>query len=211
MNISMYIIFGLIGLALVCVIWRFGSERYHLPCPSWLSWMLEIDNPFAKVAHAATIIQNANIQPGMRVVDIGCGLGRVTIPAAHSVGPQGHIVALDIQAGMLTKVKKKAEAAQLTNITYLQAGIGEGKLERGTFDRALLVTVLGEIPNQKPALEEIYHALKPGGLLSVTEIIFDPHFQRQSAVRQLAQEVGFQEKQMYGSWYAYTLIFNVPT
>jgi len=41
----------------------------------------------------------------------------------------------------------------------------------------VLVTVLGEVPDREAALREIFDALKPGGILSVTEIIFDPHFQ----------------------------------
>ena len=83
---------------------------------------------------------------------------------------------MDIQARMLERVpKKKAATAQLHNIQFLQAGIGEKKLEHNYYDRALLVTVLGEIPNQHAAFKkENINALKPGGLLLVSEVIFDP-------------------------------------
>lgn len=178
------------------------------PCPTWLSWMIEMDNPFCPVHKAANIVKNADVQAGMRVLDAGCGPGRITIPLARKVGPQGHVTALDIQAGMLARVKEKAEAADLTNITFLQAGLGEKKLKPNTFDRIFLVTVLGEIPNQEAALKEILSALKPNGTLSITEIIFDPHFQRRSSVRQLATQIGFQEKQSFGNFFAYTLTFT---
>ena len=79
------------------------------------------------------------------------------------------------------------------------------------FDRALLVTVLGEIPKPQAALREIFEALKRGGLLSVTEIIFDPHFQTRTAVRRLAEAVGFREQAFHGNRIAFTVNFAKPT
>jgi len=200
----------LIIAILISILWRFFSQRYSLPCPTWLAWMVEMDNPFSKINRAATIVQNADIKPGMKALDVGCGPGRVTIPLAHAVGKTGHVVAMDIQQGMLDKTRKKAEAANLKNITYLHASIGDNKLEQNRFDRILLVTVLGEIPHQQAALQEIFNALKPGGILSVTEIIFDPHYQRRSKILDLANTVGFKEKQFFGNWVAFTLNLEKP-
>ena len=199
------------GILIICwVVWRLGSQRYVLPCPTWLSWMVEMDNPFSKINRAATIVQNLGLKPGMQVLDIGCGPGRVTLPAARVVGDAGHVIAMDIQEGMLSKAKKKAEAAGLRNITYLHACVGSGKLEINKFDRVLLVTVLGEIPDQAAALREIFKALKPGGILSITEIIFDPHFQRKSKVLARTCGVGFQETAFFGNAIAYTLNLEKP-
>jgi len=205
----------IIGIVLVVVavsvIWRLASQRHSLPCPAWLSWLVELDNPFARTNRAAVIVEHLAIEAGMSVVDVGCGPGRLTIPVARQVGEGGTVVALDIQAGMLERARHKAQQAGLNNIEFIQAGIGEGKLPLGQFDRALLVTVLGEIPEQQPALQEIFSALKPGGILSVTEIIFDPHFQRRSSVTKLATEAGFQEQAFFGNRVAYTLNFVKPS
>jgi ubiquinone/menaquinone biosynthesis C-methylase UbiE len=111
---------------------------------------------------------------------------------------------------MLARVREKVEAACLKNVLFLQSGLGEGKLPKAYFDRALLVTVLGEIPDQKAALKEIHCALKPGGILSVTEVIFDPHFQRRETVSHLAQVAGFEEKDFFGRSLAYTMHFRKP-
>lgn len=202
MNTFLYVLLGLIVVfAVVGLIWR----RDTLPCPAWLSWMVEMDNPFTKYNRAEVIVEFLGLSPEMTVLDAGCGPGRLTLPLAQEVGPQGEVLALDLQEAMLKRVRKKVDAAGLENVTFLHASLGSGQLPDAYFDRALLVTVLGEIPDQVAALKEIYTALKTGGILSVTEVIFDPHFQRREAVLEAAGAAGFREKAFYGKKLAYTL------
>ena len=204
------LIFGAAGIGLAGMLyWRFAVRRYTLPCPSWLSWLLE--NPFMNsVAGAYVILDRMALEPGMSLLDVGCGPGRLTIPAAQRVGTRGSVTALDIQAAMLQRLREKLADHYLSNVRLIQGGAGEGKLEQNAFDRALLVTVLGEIPDRKAALHEIYGALKPGGILSITEVLPDPHYQRQSTVKQLASETGFEEHASFGSIPAYTIHFVKP-
>lgn len=191
--------------ALVTVRWRLASRRSSHPCPSWLAWLVERDNPHAKNYSAQSIIERLGVQPGMRALDAGCGPGRVTIPLAQAVGPQGAVDAMDIQAQMLRRARGKAEAAGLTNIRFLEMAIEAGKLESNHYDRAVLVAVLGEIPDRQSALREIYRALKPGGTLSISEIIMDPHYQSRGRILSLASTVGFQEKAFFGNRFAFTI------
>lgn len=208
MSLIFYFLAILIFLIAISLIWRLLSRRQSLPCPSWLGWMVEMENPFTSMSRSGTVIQHADIGPCMSVLDAGCGPGRVTLPAARAVGSEGKVVALDMQAGMLSRVQKKAESENLPQIETLQADLGQGRLTSCSFDRALLVTVLGEIPDQETALKELYDVLKPDGLLIITEIIFDPHFQRRSKVLDLATRVGFEEKQRYGNALTYALVFK---
>ena len=212
MPMPVFILIALIGLiVLLSLAWRFGSRRRSLPCPVWLRWLVEYDNPFAGTYQSDVIVRHLHLQSGMAVLDLGCGPGRLAVPVAKEVGPQGRVVAMDIQPGMLRRAQEKARAANVTNIRFLEAGAGQGKLERNQYDRALLVTVLGEIPDREGALKEIFDALKPGGILSVTEIIFDPHYQSRSAILRFASTAGLREKEFFGNRFAFTLNLEKPS
>jgi ubiquinone/menaquinone biosynthesis C-methylase UbiE len=200
-----------IGLAVLAgVVWLVVSRRRSLPCPVWLRWMVELDNPFTKTNRAHVIIEHLRVAPGMYVLDVGCGPGRLTVPLARAVGENGCVAAIDVQAGMLKRAQEKAAAAKLANIRFVHAAIGPETIERGRADRAVLVTVLGEIPDRQAALAEIFRGLKPGGILSVTEVVFDPHFQRQATVRQLSSAAGFRYKALFGNRLAYTMHLEKP-
>ena len=211
MPAPLWICLALIGsFATLSIAWRFASRRHAIPCPVWLRWLVELDNPFTATNRAAVIVGHLELEKGMRVLDIGCGPGRVTLPVAREVGATGEVVAIDLQPGMLRRAQERARAANLDNIRFLQIGIGAGTLDVGLADRALLVTVLGEIPDREAALKEVFAALRPGGFLSVTEIVFDPHFQGRSTVLRYARAAGFEEKAFYGNRIAYTLHLRKP-
>jgi ubiquinone/menaquinone biosynthesis C-methylase UbiE len=69
-----------------------------------------------------------------------------------------------------------------------------------SFDIVFLCTVRGEIPDRAAALKECWRALKPGGILSVTESLGDPHYQARSTVKRLAEAAGFQLRSIQGGW-----------
>jgi ubiquinone/menaquinone biosynthesis C-methylase UbiE len=211
MGILAYSILGALGFTgLVFALWRVGSRRFELPCPAWLRWMVELDNPFTKTCRAQTIIEHLELEPGMFVLDAGCGPGRLTIPIAKRVGEHGRVMAMDIQVGMLARTKQKALAEFLSNIEFLHAGLGQGLLGSNRFDAVLLVTVLGEIPDRLKALREVAVALKPGGMLSVTETVFDPHFQRRGTVSSLVGETGLVPAKTFGNKLSFTMHFIKP-
>lgn len=208
MNTIHFVIIAVVLIVLVFLVWRLISNRKSLPCPSWLGWMVELDNPFTKTNRARVIIGLLDLQPGMKVLDAGCGPGRLSIPTARAIGPQGELTAVDLQAEMLERVREKAQNAGLSNLHFVQSGLGEGKLNKNYYDCALMVTVLGEIPDQESAIKEIFEVLKPGGILSVTEVIFDPHFQSRASVQKVASKVGFREVGFFGKKLAYTMHFE---
>lgn len=210
MRLSDIFLPGVVALLIAAFVWRLASRRRSIPCPVWLRWLVELDNPFTKTNRAAFIVETIALSSGMTVLDAGCGPGRLTAPLARSVGPSGRVVALDIQPGMLARAKAKTEAAGYTNVEFLAAALGDGMLPAGRFDRAVLVTVLGEIPDRATALAELFRTLKPGGILAVVEVIFDPHFQSRAAVTNLALSAGFRERAFFGRSLAYVIHFEKP-
>jgi len=196
---------ALLALVVTGLWWRYRS----VACPARFAWLLE--NPYMRaVAGADAILDRADLRPGMRILDVGCGPGRLSLPAAERVGGGGEVVALDIQVRMLEKLDARARGAGIDNIRLVEAGAGAGATKAEQFDRALLVTVLGEIPNQAAALAEIYRALKTGGILSVTEVIPDPHYTRRDTVRRLCGEAGFHEVALFEGLLAFTLNCEKP-
>jgi len=81
----------IIILGVIAVIWRYSSLRSSIPCPPWLGWLVELDNPFFRNNSARRILKHSGIKTGMKVLDFGCGPGRLTIPAAKQVGPTGEV------------------------------------------------------------------------------------------------------------------------
>ena len=134
----------------------------------------------------------------MRILDAGCGTGRVTIPAAERVGPAGEVVALDVQEGMLERVRQRATDRGLGNVRPVLGAVESHVVEEESFDRAILATVLGEIPDREAAMRALCGALMPEGILSVTEVFPDPHYQSRRTVRRLAEEAGLGFERTYG-------------
>src|SRR5262245_138583 len=201
------ILLAIIGVALG---WCWASRRRSLPCPSWAAWLL--DNPFTEtIAGTETTLDRIGLRPGERGLDVGCGPGRLSIPAARRVGPEGAILAYDVQRGMLDRVRRRGAEARLPTVERRLGDVAtEAGLPAASFDGAWLVTVLGEIPNRAAALRNIYRILKPGGTLSITEIAGDPHYQRRSVVARLCQEAGFQPGDYWGTALAFTQILVKP-
>ena len=206
MSLFLQMVLGLgLLLLLAAGMWRLSSRRASIPCPSWLAWMVELDNPFASSHNAANIIRRLRISPGMKVLDVGCGPGRLAVPLAQALLPEGEVLALDLQPGMIERARAKARRAGVTNIRFELRPVEAGGLGEGEYDRALLVTVLGEIPDREAALREIARALKPGGILSITEIVFDPHYQSRASVVRAAAGTALREAGFWGNRLAYTL------
>lgn len=197
-----------IGLGLGSLGWRLLSRRHSLPCPVWLIALLE--NPFTQGVAGRQLVERLRLAPGMQVLDVGCGPGRLLIPTAQVVGPSGQVVGIDIQAGMLQHAQQRVTAAALANVELRLLDITRDELAANHFDRALLVTVLGEIPDRAAALGAIYWALKPGGMLAITEVLPDPHYQTLATVRRFARQAGFVEADYWGGWLTYTINLVKP-
>lgn len=110
----------------------------------------------------------ANVRPGQTILEVGCGTGFFTIPAAQIVGEEGRIIALDASSDYLKTVAKKVRKAELTNIEIIQRDALDTGLKSESVDLVLLFGVIPFplLPLDK-LLPEMYRVLKPDACMSV--------------------------------------------
>lgn len=192
--------FGLIIVA-TGLTWRWACRQWYIPFPAGWGWMLWGIEPLIP---AQMLLHAAQVKLGATVLDIGPGIGRVTIPAAHIVGPQGRVEALDVQPAMLNIVQRRAAAAGLgSRVCSLVGSADTYMLTPATYDCILMIDMLGEIPNRKAALRNVADALRPDGILLIAEVFGDPHYQRWGQVQHLLQDSGLhvQRHRCIGGYY----------
>jgi ubiquinone/menaquinone biosynthesis C-methylase UbiE len=202
-------------LALVAVLlalslaWRWASRSWSLPCPALLAWSLE--NPILQRFNGTRVIlDRLGLRPGHTVLEIGPGPGRLLIPAAKNVLPDGQAVGIDIQPAMIKRLERRAEQAGITNLKAILGDAAQPHVPEASFDIVFLCAALGEIPDRAAALEQCYRALKPGGNLSISEMFGDPHYQSRSVVERLAVGAGFRLQSVRGGWWLFTADFIKP-
>ena len=181
---------------------RFGKSA---PCPASLAWL--VDNPIRR-RYMGSILDRVGIQPGECVLELGPGPGAFTVEAARRTGPEGRLVAVDIQPRMIALVERRAQEAGLINVETHVASAYDLPLDDGLVDRAFLVTVLPEVPDPTRALAELYRVIRPGGLLSVTEEFTDPDYPFAFETVRRVEAAGFRLQQRFGNFWVYTLNFR---
>jgi len=109
------------------------------------------------------------IAPGMTVADVGAGVGYHSLRLARRVGPDGVVLATDVQPEMLRMLRDNARAAGVRNVRPLLASQRDAKLPEGEVDLILMVDVYHEVTDPERLLDAFLAALKPGGRLVLVE------------------------------------------
>jgi ubiquinone/menaquinone biosynthesis C-methylase UbiE len=204
------IVIAVIGtVILIFVGWRWASRVWSLPCPSLVGWALE-SAFYGRITGAEKPVERIGLKPGQRVLEVGPGPGRLLIPAARRVLPGGEVVGIDIQPGMIERLKERSKAANITNLTAILGDATQPIVAEATFDLAFLVTTLGEIPDRAAALVQCFRALKSGGVLSISEMLPDPYYQSKTTVKRLAEAAGFWLQSVEGGMWLFTANFVKP-
>lgn len=113
-------------------------------------------------------LEGAGIAPGQTVLEVGCGTGFFTIPAARIIGDQGSLVAMDALSDYTKRVSQKVEDADLKNVRVVQRDALDTGLDAASIDTALLFGVLPFpfLPLNR-LLPEMQRILKTEGRLAV--------------------------------------------
>lgn len=146
-------------------------------------------------------LDRSGLGAGMHALEIGPGGGYVTEAAVERLGPSGRLVCVDLQPDMLRQVRERLG----TRCPALVCGNGSALPFRGkVFDVGLLVSVLGEIPDQDATLRECHRVLRLGGMLAVTEAFPDPDYVRAAVLKRRATRAGFSVGERFSALTGYT-------
>lgn len=109
------------------------------------------------------LLKLADLQSGEHVVDVACGTGLVTFPAAEAVGAGGRVVATDISQRMVDAAQAIASRKGVENVSFERMDAEDLRLPGGSFDAALCGLGLMYVPDPTAAMKEQHRLLKPGG------------------------------------------------
>src|SRR5664279_3032567 len=119
------------------------------------------------------LFRDAGITPGMRVLDVGSGVGDVALLAARLVGPHGSVVGIDIDGTALEVARARAGTLGLQNLTFNEGDVRSA--ETGpNFDAAVGRLVLGYLADPAEALRAIAERVHTGGIVAFQELDLDP-------------------------------------
>lgn len=111
---------------------------------------------------APRVVAAAGLKPGMRVIDVACGTGVATVEARTAVAPEGTVVGLDLNSGMLAVARRKA-----ADVAWREGAAEALPFDAASFDAVISQFGLMFFSEKKTALREMWRVLRPGGRLVV--------------------------------------------
>lgn len=132
-------------------------------CPLWAGYLLA--SPVRKLFQNPKKILGPHVKSGMKTMDIGCAMGFFSLPLAQMVGPNGEVICVDLQTGMINSLQKRAQKARLMDriktrvCTAESLGI-EDLVQQIHF--VLAFAVVHEVPNRSSFFRQICTVLKDG-------------------------------------------------
>ena len=118
-----------------------------------------------------------SLEPGMTVLDLGCGVGRYSLPIAARLGSQGKVIAVDAWEEGIARLKAQAEAVADVTLEAYVADARRLPLADRQVDLCLMATVLHDFVADGIAtqvMDEVMRVLKPRGICAVVEFKKQP-------------------------------------
>ena len=124
-------------------------------------------------ANAAYLLPR--LEPGMRVLDVGCGTGSISVGMAQAVAP-GEVYGIDIEESQVNLARAVASRHRQENVVFQAADATSLPFEGCFFDVVHCHDILMHIPDTQATLAEAKRVLKPGGILGCREMISESCF-----------------------------------
>jgi len=140
-------------------------------------WAREFDDPARDAWQKPTeVVRLLAIEPGMTVADLGAGTGYFMKYLSNAVGPEGHVLALDVEPSMIDYMRRRAEHEGLTNVEPRVVPFDDPAMAAGSVHRVLIVDTWHHIPDRIVYSGKLLAALAPGGTVTVVDFTLDaPH------------------------------------
>ena len=142
------------------------KDNNHV-CPVWMAYTF--DNPLRNLIHKPKKMFKEFVQEGMTVMDIGCGFGCFSIGLAKMVGKEGKVISVDLQAGMLDRLMKRAKKAGVADIIETHQCSADTIGIKDKLDFALAFWMIHETHDALDLLKQIHNLLKTDGVLFLAD------------------------------------------
>ncbi len=109
------------------------------------------------------------LRPGMRVLDVGCGPGTITLGLAEAVAP-GEVIGVDLQEGLVERARGLAAQRGVSNVRFERADAYELPFPDGSFDAALAHRVVMHLADPVRGLREVRRVLRRAGVLGLCDV-----------------------------------------
>ncbi len=141
-------------------------KHWNSAAMGWNEWSEFADSASAHISER--LVELAGVQAGSRVLDVGAGCGEPALTAARRAGPEGSIVATDISAEMLTFGRKRAAAAGLDNVEFVESDASSLDFPHASLDAAVSRWGIIFEPDAEAAAGRVRGFLKPGGRIAIS-------------------------------------------
>ena len=125
------------------------------------------DTLYSLFVNPYELLNAAGLKSGQKVLEVGCGPGFFTIPAAKIVGEKGKVYTIDVNPVAVETVRRKVKEKDLKNIEAILADASETGLPDESIDVAFLFGVIHALGDVDAVMREMHRVLKAKGVLSI--------------------------------------------
>lgn len=163
----------------------------HHVCPWWLAYTF--DNPLRRLFHNPAKLFEGLVQPGMIVMDMGCGMGYFSLGMAKMVGDTGMVMAVDLQQKMLDILLKRALRAGLSHMIRTHLSNADNLGCSTMVDFILAFWMVHETPDPENFFRQTRNILKPNGRIFYAEPAFHVTAKQYTNILVAAEKAGLRK------------------